>query len=285
MNREELESFFAEKAYSPHTEDSYSRAIHDAWDYLGDLSELSPPKFREWLDSHEAWGNSMRWLAYSAVRSFLKWRYGETHPALNLSIRRTESGPQRTLSIEEAKRIYKYLKNKTCDKGIRDLAIYSLLMDTGLRSSEICRLNRDNLDLDNRLLHVQVKGGEWGHALFSDVTTLRIIDWLQVRTDHVDGTKAVFVGIKGSRPGTRITPSGLRVIVRKWGKRSGVGPLSPHDFRRSFATISTILQAPPRMVQIAGRWSRLKEVERYTRGLQLLEFDDYLPMREISKTE
>lgn len=284
MFQDNLQEFLLDNTYAKSTEDSYSRMLIRAHEYLGDFESLTPRQLKEWLDSNETWGSSTRWLGYSALRAFIKWRYGDDHPSLKLSIRREESGPQRTISINQAKTLDRYLCNKSCDKGIRDLAIFSLLLDTGLRASEICRLNRDNLDLDNKLLSVKVKGGKWGYGIYSDITLLRIIDWLDRRVDIVDGSKAVFVSIKGSRPGTRLTASGLRIIIRKWGERSGVGNLSPHDFRRSFATISTILQAPARMVQIAGRWSRLKEVERYTRGLQLLDFDDYLPMKEIHPT-
>ena len=282
MQYKDLQLFFVSRNYARSTEDIYSRMIMDALDTLGDLESVTPLKFRKWLDREE-WGSSTRWLAYSAVREYIKWKWGKDHPALELSINRKDPGPQRTLSIQQAKMLDKYLNSRSGNKGVRDLAIYSVLMDTGLRSSELCSLDRDKIDLDNRTLTVQVKGGDWGAAIFSEITALRIIDWLQVRIDHANGSKAVFVGIKGSKPGTRITPSGLRVIVRRWGERAEIGPLSPHDFRRSFATISTILHAPPRMVQMAGRWSRIKEVERYTRGLQLTEFEDYLPMKEITR--
>jgi integrase len=98
-----------------------------------------------------------------------------------------------------------------------------------------------------------------------------------VRLDIVNNTDAVFVGVGGSKPGQRLTTSGLRVIVRKWGDGAGLGQISPHVFRRTFATLATIGGAPSRMVQLAGRWSRIEEVERYTRALTLDRFYDYLP--------
>lgn len=283
MSYDTIERFLVESKYSPNTEDIYFRMISEGLDDLGDFSNLTPSQFKGWLSDHNTWGQSTTWLAYCAIRSFLKWKYGNDHPALDLSIKREDAGPQRTLSVNQAKTVYSYLENLTSDIGTRDLAIFSLLLDTGLRSSEICRLNRDNLNLDTRTLTVKVKGGDWGSAIYSEITTEHLIDWLHTRENHAGETRAAFVGIKGIKPGTRITNSGLRVIVRRWGKRSEIGPLSPHDFRRTFATISTILQAPTRLVQMAGRWSTLEEVERYTRGLQLLEFDKYLPMRKVSR--
>lgn len=158
-----------------------------------------------------------------------------------------------------------------------------MALDTGLRASELCRIDIDRIDFKQRIVTVIVKGGDWEEAIFSPVTAQNLLEWFKVRSDHAQNVEAAFIGIKGKKPGTRNTPGGLRSIVRKWGERSGIGKLSPHDLRRSFATLSTINQAPTRLVQMAGRWKDIKEVERYTRGLQLQEFDKYLPIRKIAK--
>ena len=133
MQYKDLQLFFVSRNYARSTEDIYSRMIMDALDTLGDLESVTPLKFRKWLDREE-WGSSTRWLAYSAVREYIKWKWGKDHPALELSINRKDPGPQRTLSIQQAKMLDKYLNSRSGNKGVRDLAIYSVLMDTGLRS-------------------------------------------------------------------------------------------------------------------------------------------------------
>jgi integrase len=56
---------------------------------------------------------------------------------------------------------------------------------------------------------------------------------------------------------------------------------SPHDLRRSFATLSSRLGAPSRIVQVAGRWSDLKMVEGYTQSLEASDFMPYDPVSRI----
>ncbi len=287
MKHKLIESFLAEKAYTEETRTSYQYIINrflseTCGKHIEELQELDAVSFREWLYSHD-WGSNTRWLAFSAIRAFLTWKFGNNHPALKLRIKRNNTGPQRTLTLANAQKLYQFLLNTDTDKGKRDLAIYALAVDTGLRSSELCSINIDRIDFERRLLTVRVKGGNWELAVFSPDTALILANWLEVRTKYNENVNAVFIGIKGKKPGTRITPGGLRNIVRKWGVQSGVGKLSPHDFRRSFAAISTLEQAPVRLIQMAGRWKNIKEVERYTRGLQLQEFDPYLPMRRITR--
>ena len=82
------------------------------------------------------------------------------------------------------------------------------------------------------------------------------------------------------REWTGLKPGGLQKIVEGWGLRLGVR-LSPHDLRRSFATLATIFGAPSRVVQAAGRWSDIQMVERYTRGLQLGAISPYFPVANL----
>ena len=78
-----------------------------------------------------------------------------------------------------------------------------------------------------------------------------------------------------------MTRFGLNVTFRNLGKSSGIGPLSPHDFRRTFATLSLQGGAPTRLVQLAGRWNSVKEVERYSQALSAQDFEPYSPMNKV----
>jgi integrase len=68
------------------------------------------------------------------------------------------------------------------------------------------------------------------------------------------------------------------------GFRAGLGLISPHDLRRSMATLATENGAPSRTVQKAGRWSNIEMVERYTQTLDAKTFKKFFPIARILDT-
>ena len=279
--RKKIDEYLAINGYSQNTIERYGRALRQAHEEIGDLSGLTAVEFLKWLDCHE-WGSSMKWVVYTAVRGFIKWQYGNEHPALKLKMKRQPAGPQRTLSLETATRLLASFDTSGV-KGVRDLAICSLMLDAGLRSIEVRRLEIERVKLETRRLNVLCKGSRWGYAVFSVYTAMYLANWLNVR-DEIAKSKYCFVGLARNR-GSQLTKDGFGCIVRKWGQNIGI-KLSPHDFRRSFATISTQLGAPSRIVQVAGRWSDIEMVERYTRAITLEDFTEYFPVGAImSPTE
>ena len=139
-----------------------------------DLERLSASSLRAWIHSH-GWGNSQRCLSLVAVKGYLRWAYGSKHPALEISEKRAKPAPQRALKIPQIKQLISSF-NTMETKGIRDLAICTLMLDTGLRASEVCRLELRYLDMDERQLQVIVKGGRWAKAMFSESTKRFLAD-------------------------------------------------------------------------------------------------------------
>ena len=280
MNLETLlDDFFATHSWSAATETSYRRVLTLFLEDVADTSTLTAIEFKRWLEGHESWGENMRWMAYVAVRNYLRWRHGDLHPALRYRFQRRERGkPQRTLSPEQITRLLASLPDTPIGK--RNRALILLMLDTGLRASEVCRLEMRFLDLEARRLSVLAKGGKWRTCIFGEPTEEALRAWLEVR-EASEGTQTVFVSIGGKKPGTSLTPSGLKIIFRKLGKQAGIGLISPHDFRRTFATLAIRAGAPSRLVQLAGGWEGLDMVERYTRALTIEDFQQYLPSESI----
>jgi integrase len=198
-----------------------------------------------------------------------------------MRVKRVDSGPQRTLTKEQVDQLLNSLNTETLS-GIRNKAMLLLMLDTGLRANEVCSLQLKRLNLEERTLQVKIKGGDWGEGVFTETTAGWLDLWLKLR-DRVAETRTgtVFVSIKGTRPGTSITRDGLRSIFRRMGKKAGLGLISPHDMRRTFATLSIRNGAPTRLVQIAGRWKNIREVERYTRALTASDIDPYSPVNNL----
>jgi integrase len=246
-------------------------------------------QLHDWLTSR-SWSNAMQRQALAAVRGFVRHQYGANHPALQLRIKRHQTPPQRTLTADQADQLYQTFDTSQ-HKGRRDIAMYSLMLDCGLRAAELCSLQLRHVHLADQYLQVRRKGGTW-HQVHYDVHTALDVDaWIGVRSVLVANwlasgqistdPGALFCGIGGSKPGTPITTSGLRVIVRYWGQRIGI-KLSPHDMRRTSATLAAEAGASDQMMMVQYGWQDASMVRRYTRRLTSRRFADrYSPVRQV----
>jgi integrase len=267
------------------TRASYCRHVYGILSEVGDIEHMTPQTFRNYL-TKEKWGPAMRYMVYSAVRKYLGWKYGIHHPALAFKFHKHKGAPQRTLTSEQVLTLWHYIINPDSHfwegKRERDMAIFCVLLDTGLRCAEVCSLSLNHLNLTTCRFSAIIKGGNWSEGTFSPETALVLTQWLPERNKLANPyVQNVFISVGGTKPGEALTREGLQQTVKHWGINSGVGPLSPHDFRRSFATLATELGAPSRVVQVAGRWSSIQMVERYTRTLNLSNINRYSPIAGI----
>ena len=272
----DVDRWLAENDYAEETTKSYRRVLRLLVAAIDDLAGLDGLGLRTWLDGR-GWGSSMRWVAFGAIRGFLRWRFGATHPALALKIKRLSSPPQRFLRLPQIRMLLASFDTSSA-KGRRDLAICGLALDTGLRVSELCRLSLRYLNLERRSLQVIVKGGQWSYRAYSDHAATWIAAWLSDRAGLAAlGADEVFVSVGGMTPGQKLTRHGLQVEVRKWGRRAGIGQISPHDLRRSMATVSTTLGAPEDIAMKAGGWKSHEVFRHYTVGVTADDMRPYFP--------
>lgn len=307
IERYRIEEFLIEQQLAKATWVGYRSILASVFDWLGDrnVQEVEPAEFYAWFDE-KGWGESMRWNARAALKSFLMWRDGDIGKLARLKIRRHKPGPQRTLSPEELETVKAYLKTRRDTKGVRDLCIFSLLLDTGLRASEVCRLRWSDIDMQDLSLAVRIKGGNRAKAIFSETTARRLQLWHAARYswESEKGTKfrggesddmldrwaetisstrgwaedRVFVGIGGNTPGRPLTRGGLRHICQKIAKRAGVETFGPHALRRTMACEMLRRGASTRMVQLAGRWTDLEMVSQYSQLLEVEAGRQYQPL-------
>jgi site-specific recombinase XerD len=111
----------------------------------------------------------------------------------------------------------------------RDKAIISFLLSTGCRISEMCALNREDIDLVNAECIVHGKGNKERTVYISPVAMMNLKTYLSTRKDLCP---ALFTG-KGTE---RIAPGGVRFMLKGIEERSGVENVHPHRFRRTLAT-------------------------------------------------
>ena len=100
---------------------------------------------------------------------------------------------------------------------------------TGCRISEVCGLNRGDIDFTNRQCVVIGKGDKERTVYMDDVSTMLLQRYLKSR---IDDCEALFIG-KGTE---RMTPGGIRTMLKKLALKANVENVHPHRFRRTLAT-------------------------------------------------
>ena len=113
--------------------------------------------------------------------------------------------------------------------GARDKAIVAFLLSTGCRVSEMCGLDRDDIDFSRGEAVVLGKGNKERTVFLSDVALMHLRRYLNERTDS---SPALFAG----RCSDRIKPNAVRKLLHAAADRAGVQDVHPHRFRRTLAT-------------------------------------------------
>ena len=241
------------------------------------VQQLDRLLLREWgAEFGESRSAATTRQAVAAVRSFLRWCWEEQvigEPLGQvLKLPRVRNRVQRSLTGQEVHALL-----EVCDDSVmgkRDAALVSLMVDSGLRVSEVCRLEVEKLHFEVNLFGVQanfvpvvVKGGREELAYFGQATVGRLKAWLEVRRAR-NGVGEVFVSLGGNTPLCRLTRSGVGDILERLSSKVGIEKATPHSLRRAFAVLADEAGASTRQVQEWGRWSDIRMVELYTRAMQ-----------------
>lgn len=152
--------------------------------------------------------------------------------------------------------------------GLRDRAILELLFSTGLRVSELVRLNRDQVNIERREFGVKGKGNKVRVVFLSDTAADWVKRYLAVRKDNF---KPLFIRYSRERSEEkegekmRLSARSIQLIVKKYSKKAGL-PVDahPHTLRHSFATDLLIGGADLRSVQEMLGHESIRTTQVYT---------------------
>ena len=206
------------------------------------------------------------------------------HPLSRTTLPREQVSPGRSLTRAQLNILLSQFDLET-PKGIRDFAIVAVMVDTGIRSKEVGDILLPHLKMDDRQFMVKVKGARWQTKLFTEKTKEVLENWLEIRSDYArKDVLTLFVSLGGNTPGQPLTRFGIASIFRYLSQDLPF-IISPHDLRRTFATLMIEAGAPTRVVQKLGGWENLREIERYTSNLDISKLDRYAPMRHVEIPE
>lgn len=148
--------------------------------------------------------------------------------------------------------------------GLRDRAMLELLYATGLRVSELCRLEISAVERAMGLLRVTGKGNKQRMVPFGDAAGAALDQYLgdgRPRLLKGRASRFLFVTARGSA----MTRQTFWKLLRGHGRRAGISrPLTPHVIRHSFATHLVEGGADLRSVQIMLGHADISTTQVYT---------------------
>jgi integrase/recombinase XerD len=199
-----------------------SIAGHDLTRFIDHLRNEYVPK--RWTgNTKPLTGRSLRnyWVA---IRSLYTWASVELEVAdVRIPPPKTNCSHPDPYTHDEVQALFKAART------LRDQAIILVLLDTGIRSSDLCGLRVSDVDLETGKVFVTGKGSKERHCYLGATTRRSLWRYLVERGSNPEEP---LLTTQSGRPFTR---SWLRRVVSNAGKRAGVANAYPHRFRHTFA--------------------------------------------------
>tara|TARA_Y100000766_G_scaffold198251_1_gene170584 strand:+ start:272 stop:1180 length:909 start_codon:yes stop_codon:yes gene_type:complete len=232
------------KQYSPNTIKSYERDLLCLSSFLSSEYKswklVNEHEIRTFINSERRRGLSPRSIQrlLSSCRTFFEYLLNEglikISPAQNISSPKLAQLLPKAMDADLVQRLLDFKPRGITE--IRDKALAELLYSSGLRLSEICRLNLNDLDLKERTCIVVGKGNKTRIVPVGRKAIQAMRVWLQHRSDLTTtkktNTEAVFLNNKGKR----ISPRSVQLRLEKLCQLRGIPGINPHMLRHSFAS-------------------------------------------------
>jgi site-specific recombinase XerD len=204
---------------------------------LSNIEGIAPGHIRAFLARLDRLGlaGSSRRRKFSVVRSFTKWlkdaNYIANNPTLQIEAPRTGEKEPKVLTKEEYQRLLSLVQKP------RDRAIIQLVLQTGIRLSEVYRLNRSDVKVPKKInkeafgeMRILGKGRKERVLVLNYKICEALNAWLAVRPEVE--TDALFV----SKKQQRLSKRQIQNVVYKYFERAGIDKACVHTLRHTMAT-------------------------------------------------
>ena len=205
---------------------------------IDQLSAVEPAHLRDFLSWLRLKGQSSETVSrtFGAIRCAFRFWHREgllaRNPMVLVERPRKERHLIRPLSVEQATQLLDQPDPNTFG-GVRDRAMMMLMMDSGLRVTEMLSLEAGRIDWMSCTLTVMGKGRKERSVPFSAKTCQALLEYSRVRAQKYAGATHFFLG----RTGKPLERSRVRRTISRYGKRAGIEGVrvSPHTLRHTFA--------------------------------------------------
>lgn len=280
-----VEYIEVEKGRSMRTAENYHLYMDRLVEFAGDIpvdkiTDELVRKYRLWLNRYiDDQGRQLSTITQGyhliALRSFLKYCGQRNIPTLDADRIELPKVQRKQVSFLSADEVARLLDAIDLDdpNGLRDRAILELLFSGGMRVSELCNLNREQVNLERREFTVRGKGNKDRPIFINKSAANAIEQYLCTRHDNL---KPLFLnnsrnirkdaddGVDASEA-RRLSPRSVQRIVNKYTHLAGITKhVTPHTLRHSFATDLLMNGADLRSVQSMLGHSNIATTQIYT---------------------
>lgn len=241
-----------ERNLSEHTIRAYKGDVEGVLAHAAVLGRTATPEIdlrtlRSWLAREQTLGKARTTLARraTAVRMFTAWAAHTGRTPIDVGASLASPKAHRvlpdTLDSTSLNEGLEHLGEAVIDPDTdgptarRDRAIVELLYATGIRVSELCGLDIDDVDHGRRVVRVLGKGRKERTVPYGVPASRAIDAWLASRAEIAkpDSGPALFLGTRGKR----IDPRVVRALVYKvFGDEDAGRRIGPHALRHTAAT-------------------------------------------------
>lgn len=218
--------------------------------------------YAAWLETYAAASVKNR---HDGIRQFFRWceEEGEVpegkNPMRHIPPPKVPENPPDVLHEEQIRALLAACEGRGFEDR-RDAAIVWTLYDTGIRLAECSGLTLDDIDIaDRREVRVLGKGRKERTVPIGANAARSLGRYLRARRQHRELDRPqLWLGSRGP-----MTPSGIRQVLERRGIEAGIGAVSPHRLRHSFAHAWLAGGGEETdLMRLAG-WSSRQMLQRY----------------------
>ena len=252
----------------------YFEAQGNAGAKVSDINQDLVRSFRLYLSRQPGLDGEMKIVTQGyyviALRSFLKYLIRNDYKVMQpekIDVPKNKDHSLKFLNSEQIERLLNQPLSST-KVGIRDRAILELLFSTGLRVSELTRLNRDQINLNTREFGVIGKGGKARVVFISKRAATFMDKYLKTRSDK---DRPLFIRYGGKKDiiteeeKMRLSPRSIERMVKHYVRLAKLPvDATPHTLRHSMATDMLRAGADIRSVQEMLGHKNISTTQIYT---------------------
>jgi len=272
FEEEFLNYLSVERGLSPNTLLAYRNDLKKLSEFSAetgkDLLSLQPDDLASFVRSLHARGLDAKSIARAlvAIRGLFKFLLRDGHlkidPSLNLESPKAWQSLPHFLTTEEVERLLS-APDTDSPLGLRDKTMLEVLYATGLRVSELVGLQCGNLNLDLGFVTVMGKGRKERAVPLGSNAVEWTRRYLSVRS-RILGSRASTPPLFVNEQGQSMTRQAFWRLIVTYGEKAGIGHITPHVLRHSFATHLLENGADLRSVQMMLGHSDISTTQIYT---------------------